>query len=237
MILMNVQKLSKRLHTVGEYVIGGTVADIGTDHAYLPVFLVQNQKCKNAIAGEVNEGPLSSARSLINKHELSMKIKAKLGSGLQVLEDENVDTVVIAGMGGPLITSILDEGKQQLVGVKRLVLQPNVAADNIRNWLIQHQWSLIAEEMVEEDDHIYEVIVAEPGNPTEMYSENLEKELWMGPCLLKNKHSTFQKRWKREELKLGHVYTQLQQAKKETNTKKKMIEISKRLNWIKEELS
>ncbi|RKL68692.1 tRNA (adenine(22)-N(1))-methyltransferase TrmK [Salipaludibacillus neizhouensis] len=234
---MNEQNLSIRLHTVGGYVIGDTVADIGTDHAYLPVFLVQNKKCKTAIAGEVNEGPLSSARSLINKHELSSKITAKLGSGLEVLEGENVDTIVIAGMGGPLITSILDEGKQQLVNVKRLVLQPNVAANHIRKWLFQHQWSLIAEEMVEEDEHIYEIIVAEPGKPSAMYSDNLEKELWMGPCLLKNKNSTFQKKWIREELKLEHVRSQIQQAKKETNKEEKMNEISKRLQWIKEELS
>lgn len=233
---MNEQELSKRLHKVGEYVVGGVVADIGTDHGYLPVYLVKNGKCEKAIAGEVNEGPLSSAKSLIAKHELSHKIEARLASGLQVLEARKADTVVIAGMGGPLIASILDEGKNELREVSRLVLQPNVAADHIRKWLLHNNWGIVTEAIIEEDSHIYEVIVAEPGKPKAMYSKDIEKELWMGPYLLKNKNSAFQKKWEREKLQLENIDAQLKKANEDNIKLERLADIRKKLNWLKEEL-
>src|SRR5690554_5924572 len=106
---MKSEQLSERLKKVASFVeVGAKVADIGSDHAYLPVYLVSRGIATYAVAGEVNEGPLQSARRQVEKNGLQEKIKTKLGDGLEVLEGEDVNTVVIAGMGGPLITHILE---------------------------------------------------------------------------------------------------------------------------------
>lgn len=235
---MNEHYLSKRLEKVSEFVQEGSVlADIGSDHAYLPVHLVKQGKCPQAIAGELNQGPLASAKEQINKYNLSNQITAKLGNGLTVLDGESVDSVVIAGMGGPLIASILEDGKKYLPNVEQLVLQPNVAADHIRLWLMNNHWSLSDEAIVEEDDHVYEVLVAHPGNPKEYYGLEIEKELLMGPHLLKEKNAAFQKKWYREWKQLEKVNNQLQRASDQEKLSQKKQEIEQKLFWLKEELS
>ncbi|MCE7794230.1 tRNA (adenine(22)-N(1))-methyltransferase TrmK [Salipaludibacillus sp. CUR1] len=235
---MKKDKLSKRLEKVSHFIKeGAIVADIGSDHAYLPVYLADTGKSPFVIAGDVNEGPLSSAQDQITKHNLKDKIKAKLGSGLSVLEGESVDTVVIAGMGGPLIASILDNDKEQLEGVNRLVLQPNVASDHVRKWLFDNGWNLVDEAILEEDDHVYEIAVAEKGNARQNYSSMLEKELWMGPFLLKNKNSAFEKKWKRELAQLEKIDKQLATAADRPGLKDKKQEIRLKIKWLKEELA
>lgn len=230
--------LSKRLEKIGEFVNEGAIlADIGSDHAYLPIHLVKQGKCPRAIAGELNQGPFASAIEQINKYNLSGQIKAKLGNGLTVLEGEAVESVVVAGMGGPLIASILEDGKNFLVGVEQLVLQPNVAADHCRLWLLNNEWSLIDEAIVEEDDHVYEILVAHRGNPQEHYGIELEKELSMGPHLLKEKNAAFQKKWTRELKQLEKVNNQLKRAGDQEKLSQKKQVIEKKLFWLKEELS
>ncbi|SER69863.1 tRNA (adenine(22)-N(1))-methyltransferase [Salipaludibacillus aurantiacus] len=235
---MKKDKLSKRLEKVSQFIKeGAVVADIGSDHGYLPVYLTDTGKSPFVIAGDVNEGPLSSAREQIIKHNLNDKIKAKLGSGLAVLEGESVDTVVIAGMGGPLIASILDKDKELLKGVNRLVLQPNVASDHVRKWLFDNGWNLVDEAILEEDDHVYEIAVAEKGNARKNYSSMLEKELWMGPCLLKNKNSAFEKKWKRELAQLEKIDKQLETAVTRPGLREKKQDIKMKITWLKEELA
>lgn len=234
---MNEQYLSKRLEKVSEFVQTGSVlADIGSDHAYLPVHLVKQGKCPLAIAGELNQGPLSAAKEQINKHNLSNQITAKLGSGLTVLEGESVDSVVVAGMGGALIASILEDGKKYLSNVEQLVLQPNVAADHVRIWLINNDWSLIDEAIVEEDDHVYEILVAHRGDAKEHYGVEIEKELLMGPHLLKEKHAAFHKKWLRELNQLEKINNQLQRASDQEKLSEKKHEIEQKISWLKEEL-
>ncbi|WP_280768483.1 tRNA (adenine(22)-N(1))-methyltransferase [Salipaludibacillus daqingensis] len=235
---MNEYYLSKRLEKVGHFVMDGAVlADIGSDHAYLPVHLVKQGKCTKAIAGEVNEGPLNSAIDQINKYNLSHLIKAKLGDGLSVLENEKVDSVVIAGMGGPLIASILENGKALLNDVEQLVLQPNVAADHIRRWMLDNEWCLVDEEIIEEDNHVYEILVAERGDSKKHYGMEMEKEIWMGPCLLNKKNHAFRVKWNREMNQLEKINNQLEQASDQEKLVGKKEEIIKKLTWLKEELS
>ncbi|QKS73209.1 tRNA (adenine(22)-N(1))-methyltransferase TrmK [Paenalkalicoccus suaedae] len=225
--------LSKRLHKVSEYVLGGTVADIGSDHAHLPVYLVKSGVCEYAIAGEVNEGPLDSAKENISKHELTCKVEARLGNGLDVLADRAADTIVIAGMGGPLISSILEHGKDHLAFVTRLVLQPNVAGDHVRGWLYSNGWKLITETILEEDGHIYEIIVAEKGEESIYQDNNREKLIWLGPYLLPEKEDAFKQKWAREKKQLYAIQSNLQHAKSDSESK--LQAIAKKITWLEEE--
>lgn len=235
---MTEYKLSQRLQKVASFIPkGASIADIGSDHAYLPVYLCKKNIANYVVAGEVNEGPYLSAQKQVRMNLLEDKINVKLGDGLSVLQDEVVNTIVIAGMGGPLISTILDDGIEFLTNVKRLILQPNIAADHIRQWLLQHDWSLIDEALLEEVGHIYEILVAERGNPKAAYSTEIEKEVWLGPFLLRNKSNIFEQKWLRELEQLETINRQLQSATNETaKTRKKKEEIVKKIEWLKEEL-
>lgn len=229
--------LSKRLKTVASYLPDGAYfADIGSDHAYLPCYVCLNDNKANAIAGELNQGPYQSAVKSVIEQNLENRISVRKGNGLEVLrEDEGLGQVVIAGMGGTLISMILEEGKEKLKGVSRIVAQPNVDAKTVRKWFIKNDYKLVKEEILEEDGHFYEVLVADKGNSNDPYSENMEKEIYFGPYLLKNtNHSAFIGKWRSELDKKQHVLNQITKAKEVDEEKFKII--STKVNWIKEVL-
>ncbi|HEY8346746.1 MAG TPA: class I SAM-dependent methyltransferase [Symbiobacteriaceae bacterium] len=173
--------LSPRLAAVADLVLPGLpVADIGTDHGYLPVYLVQAERIPRAVASDISPGPLEAARRTVAAEGLGDRIDLRLGPGLSVLQPGEAATVVIAGMGDDLVASILDEAAAtgRLAGVRRLVLQPMGTGETVRQWLASHGWRLVAERLVAEGRHIYVILAAEPG---EMHLT--EGELLVGPCL------------------------------------------------------
>ncbi|WP_372869021.1 tRNA (adenine(22)-N(1))-methyltransferase [Planomicrobium okeanokoites] len=194
---MNAQQLSERLKRVAAYVPKNAVlADIGSDHAYLPCYLALKGDIEKGIAGEVVKGPFESARNQVRQEGLSDVIEVRLANGLAAVESvDGVTAVTIAGMGGPLIASILEDGKEKLSGVERLILQPNVHAKSIREWAASNGWSIIDEEILKENDKIYEILVLEPVSSHVSYSE---QELLMGPFLMKEKSAVFMEKWDRE---------------------------------------
>lgn len=236
--IMNDRQLSKRLQRVASYVpTGSKTADIGSDHAYLPCYLCLEDKTAQAIAGEVNEGPYLSAASQVRQSGLTDRISVRMGNGLEVIEHEDqVNVITIAGMGGALITSILEEGKAKLKGVDRLILQPNVSAVTIREWLEEEGWALTFEEIIEEDDKIYEILVADRSELLPLYQEDRTKKMLLGPYLMVEKNEAFQKKWTLEMKNWERILTQFEKAQEteELNTKKE--ELKHKIKMVQEVL-
>lgn len=156
-------KLSNRLQRIHDQIPEGSrLADIGSDHALLPVAAVRSGKAVTAIAGEVNPGPYEAARKQVSDAGLKEQITVRRGDGLDIISAGEVDVITIAGMGGALIASILDRGLSKLDEVKLLILQPNVGEDILRRWLLEHHWVVVAEQLLEEDGKVYEIITAMP---------------------------------------------------------------------------
>ncbi|MDR0846388.1 MAG: tRNA (adenine(22)-N(1))-methyltransferase TrmK [Lactobacillales bacterium] len=199
--------LSKRLARVADFVpINARLADIGSDHAYLPVALMLEEKIEFAVAGEVVKGPFESARKNVALNGLSEKITVRLASGLAAIEPQDeINTITICGMGGTLIAEILAAGDPNKA---RLILQPNVAGENVRTWLNQNNYKIIAEDILEENEKIYEIIVAECGE-----QKLSEKEIEFGPFLLQEKNKIFIKKYEHEIIKNERVLANLKNVK------------------------
>lgn len=152
--------LDKRLKACADYVSGkGIACDIGTDHAYLPAYLVLSGKCKYAIAGDINEGPLKFAEQTLIKYKLSDKIELVKSDGLNNISSENISDVIIAGMGGETISEILAKAQWLRHGVN-LILQPMTRASVLRKWLYKNGYEIKSEKAVIQDKYIYTVINA-----------------------------------------------------------------------------
>lgn len=174
-------KLSKRLKRIADYVPMGTVvADIGTDHALLPSYLVQEKIVPSAIAVDVHSGPLEVAKKQVRALLLADRVSVRLGDGLKPIKLGEVQTVVIAGMGGATIKKILMQSPEVVKGLQRMILQPNVAAEFVRKWALHNNWKILDEEIIYEDESFYEIIVLEPGK-MEMEDDIF---LFLGPKLV-----------------------------------------------------
>lgn len=188
-------ELKNRLYQVAQLIEGQSLADIGSDHAYLPIYAIKNNLINFAIAGEVVDGPYQAACQNVVHYNMTPQIKVKKGNGLSVLENEAaVDTVTICGMGGSLIVNILEQGKMFLQHYPQLILQPNLNAKIVRQWLMSNHYQIDNELILEEDGHIYEIIVAKKGT-----MQLNESELLMGPYLIKQSNNiAFKMKWQRE---------------------------------------
>ena len=157
-------KLTRRLQKIADQVEqGSVVADIGTDHGYIPIYLLENKISEYVIAGDINMKPLESAEANIQLYGCYNKAETRLGSGLSVLKEGEVDTVIIAGMGGLLISDLLESSKNIVKKIKTFILQPMQAQMELRKYLIQNGFTIKKDILVKEDHHIYEIFVAEHG--------------------------------------------------------------------------
>jgi len=198
--------ISKRLETVASFVPQESVLlDVGSDHAYLPIELVEKGHIERAIAGEVVVGPYQSAVKNVESHGLSEKIQVRLANGLAAFEEsDQVSVITIAGMGGRLIASILEEGFDKLAHVERLILQPNNREDDLRSWLQDHGFQIIAESILEEAGKFYEILVVESGQ-----MKLSAKETRFGPFLSKEVSPVFVQKWQKEVSKLEFALGQI----------------------------
>ncbi|OIA99929.1 SAM-dependent methyltransferase [Paenibacillus sp. LC231] len=244
-------KLSRRLTQILEKIPRGSrLADIGSDHALLPVAAVESGAAIQAIAGEVNPGPYDAAVKQVIESGMTEVISVRRGDGLNVLSVGEADVITVAGMGGSLIAAILDRGIDKLTGVRRLVLQPNVGEDILRKWLYSHGWVLIEEWILEEDGKIYEVLVAEPSHTTDLTNEQVYKDRaiggglrlstdWlfrMGPWLTQSPNPVFYDKWKSEIEKMEYILQSLSRSDL-TTAADKASEIRSDIEFIQEVLA
>ena len=233
---VNEHLLSKRLEQVGKFVPqNARLADIGSDHAYLPVALMLQHQITYAIAGEVVKGPYQSAKRQVQKNGLSHQIDVRLADGLEAITlADTIEAITIAGMGGTLIRSILENGKQKnrLSHQERLILQPNIGERSLREWLMQNRYEIIDETILEENQKIYEIIVAQPVKEVMFYTQ---QELLFGPILRQHPSEILCRKWEREATQRQYVLTQLQQAS--VLNQSKYDATKQELEWIQEELT
>lgn len=157
-------KLSPRLTTILNFVPHNSiVGDIGTDHGYIPVYLIYNRISKKVIATDISEDSLDKAKDYSKKCGLEKDIETRVGDGLEILKPFEVDTLIIAGMGGLLINEILDKGKKITDSVINFIFQPMGASDELRKYLINNNFKIIDEKLAREGDKYYEIIFVQRG--------------------------------------------------------------------------
>ena len=199
-------KLSKRLQKVYDMIsLNNVVADIGSDHALLPISLVSSGKATRAYAVEVNEGPFDMTVKNIEKYNLDNYITPLLSDGISELQSD-VSCVTICGMGGNLITDILDSNKDKLTHVSEIVVQPNNNEETVRIWFVNNGFDIDDESIVLEDNVYYEIIRAVKRSPETRYSK---EQLYFGPYLLKNKSEEFIGKWTKYRNYLEGVLTHI----------------------------
>lgn len=152
-------KLSNRLQTLASYVSkGANIADIGTDHGYIPVWLAQMGNVNKIVAADINKGPLEHAKRTAEEYGVSDIINFRLCSGLNFADSTEYDTVIIAGMGGELIASILEAAPWTKHNTT-LILQPNTKIQDLVEWLIQNGYSIQHTKLVKEAGKYYQILI------------------------------------------------------------------------------
>lgn len=224
-------KLSQRLQAIANFVPqNARLADIGSDHAFLPTYLVQQKKINYAVAGEVVQGPFEIAKRHVEEAGLHNEIYVRKANGLAAInEQDGIDTIVIAGMGGILITEILSKDRPLLKGVSRLILQPNNHDDTLRRWLLAHDFVISHESILLEAGKFYEIIVAVPKKQhPELLTELSVTEYLFGPILLTKKTAIFRQKWEKELRTLNKILAKLpqnqHQKREDLEEKKQRIE-------------
>ena len=218
-----------RLQRLAQMVEPGTrLADIGTDHAYLPIWLVQAGLIDFVIASDIRKGPIENAKANVQKAGLAKQISVRLGPGLATVKKEDkIETVVIAGMGGDLIRSILDEAPL----FPKLVLQPNIGEPGLRAWLADHGYRINQEDLLFDKGHSYELLQA---FLTDEKQSLTEKELLFGPEILRHTGPAFRHKWRRQQAYFKRLKQALSKAKRPDETR--LAELDRQLAMIEEEL-
>ena len=223
-------QLSDRLTAIAEMVTeGNRLVDVGWAHGYLPVYLMLQHKIPGAIATDVGKGPLTRAQEHIAQYHMEAYIETRLCNGLSEIRSGEGDTLVIAGMGGPLMERILSEGRHALPGFQELILQPQSDIPHFRRFVMQNGYQIIQEEMILEDGKFYPImkVVQHEGEQPAVWSR--EEEMF-GRLLLERKHPVLKLYLERELRIRSEISAQLESASGDVAMKRRMeVEEEKQL--------
>ena len=191
------------MQTIADFVKkNSVVADIGTDHAHIPIYLIENNIIDKAYACDINKGPLEKAKENIANFGVSENIVLRFSNGLDKMSNKEVDTIIIAGMGGELIIDILNRGKVFFDKKNTFILSPHTKVDEVRDYLIRNGFKIIKEDMCIDEGKFYTVMEVRYTENTVMYSE---AELLYGKYLIENKHPVLLRFLKKEEEKYINI--------------------------------
>jgi tRNA (adenine22-N1)-methyltransferase len=233
--------ISKRLQWLADRVPqGSSVVDVGTDHALLPIYLIQSGRGNFAVATDVAPGPYSAAVSNVKRHGLEHAISVRLGDGLRTVTPGEVEVAVIAGMGGATATSILDASRVVTGSLCRLHLQPMNASAHLRRYVRAAQFGIAEEAVILEDGRFYELFVVDRTiAPDEAYgsfaghSESLELAMEFGPTLLMRRDAVTAAYFRHVADRLRGQLNQLERGKTAEAEHRKSAVIS-RLNFLRQ---
>jgi tRNA (adenine22-N1)-methyltransferase len=222
---VNEHRLSQRLERVAAQVpAGARLADIGSDHGYLPVALLRRGVIAAGVAGEVALTPFQAAERSVRENGLEQHISVRRADGLAAIEPtDGITAISLCGMGGETIRDILERGKACLNGQERLILQPNGGEQPLRHWLMNQGYRIVFEEVLRENRFDYEIIVAERGAAVR-YSA---AQLYFGPLLLQARSPAFLLKWQRRLGLKQKTQAQFAQAQKAVPD-----DLARQLRWI-----
>ncbi|HJD38229.1 MAG TPA: class I SAM-dependent methyltransferase [Candidatus Blautia ornithocaccae] len=211
-------QISRRLKAVAALVSPGLVlADVGCDHGYIPIYLIQKGQIPRAIAMDINQGPLLRAREHIREWGLEAYIETRLSDGLKALEPGEAQCLVIAGMGGPLMERILTQGAPVLKDMKELILQPQSEIGHFRQFLAENGYRIIEEDMVEEEKKYYPMMKAVQGSMN--YTK--KAEYLYGKKLLEKRHPVLREFLEKEDRASRELLKKLTQVETSSAEKRK----------------
>ena len=222
---IKIPKLTPRLSLVASLINNGRrICDIGTDHAFLPVFLTLSRISPSSVAADINKGPLKKAAETILRYNCGDKIKTVLSNGFENIERDDFDDAVIAGMGGELISSILDKAPFLKSKNAKLYLQPMTAIPELRTYLYKNGYTITDERLAKEGEKLYIVFEAVAGK------DEMPLEPLFGSCLIKHMGSLEILYLEKLILQKEKIISGLKKAKKETDIQNELSE----LNTLKE---
>jgi tRNA (adenine22-N1)-methyltransferase len=204
------------------------LADIGSDHGYLPVALLRRGLIAAAVAGEVAATPFQAAERTVRENGLEQHVSVRLADGLAAITAADAITAIsVCGMGGETIRNILDSGKAHLTGQERLILQPNGGEQPLRQWLMDNGYRILVEELLRENRFYYEIIVAERAEPVAYSAE----ELYFGPLQLQARSPAFLAKWQRLLRQKQKTLASFEQAR-QVVPQAKVQEVARQVQWI-----
>lgn len=225
-------KLSKRLETVASFVTqGSNIADIGTDHGYVPIFLVKEHIAEHVLAMDVRKGPLERATAHIESFGLSEKIETRLSDGLSAMKQGEADTVIIAGMGGELIIHIIENGRFLWDSIRHWILSPQSDLDKVRKYLEKSGFAIADESMLVQDGKYYTVMSVIPGG----MSAQSSVQCLYGKALIEKKDPVLKTYLEKEKNIKEALLVRIGQNDT-TGAKERLMILKQELCWIKEAL-
>lgn len=217
-------KINNRLKLVGDYVDKGSIPlDIGCDHTKLSIYLLKERNFPFVYASDNKIGPLNQARENVNYYNLADKIELIKADGLNSLNDK-IDTITVTGIGGLTINKMFLENKNKLTNIKTIILSPNNFIKEVRETINKLGYYLKDEELVEESNKLYHILVFSKGN--KIYSD---KELYLGPILMTKNKEIIKKYYRNE---LSNINNLLLNNKISIEKKEKFIKIKKCLEDV-----
>lgn len=233
-------QLSNRLTAVAEMVTPGSiVADVGCDHGYLSIYLVEKGIVSKAIAMDVNKGPLEKAKEHIQEYAFSKYIDTRLSDGAKALKDGEAHSLICAGMGGRLIIKILTESQEKVSVLREIILQPQSEVSFVRRSLREIGYSIEDENMILEEGKFYPIMRAIPKCIQEAELESITSQIYdnYGKLLLERKNSTLFQYLNLELTKYELILADLEKVQNTTSKQKaRSLEIREKIKKIEQAL-